>query len=149
MVEASENILGVIESRKQLLEFFSQLRKDLLYRTTQVDLRSALETIINDFKQSRPQSSKYGAQAVLDMIAKESDFQKIYQDLTTAMRLDAQSVERQRKNLYNELSKHVHTAAYPIKLDTVLSAPEQCAMIAYLKWCSFFQYDETNRSWYI
>ena len=85
---------------------------------------------------------------MLDVIATESDFQEVYRDLIADMRVDAQTVEKQRKNLYNELSKHVHVAEYPIKL-SVLNKPEECAMTAYLKWCQFFKYDETNRSWYI
>ena len=75
-----------------------------------------------------------GVQSQLDALAKDPTFQEIYDQEISSMKLRKVDVERCRKNLYHEVSKHAHGNDGTIRIRKKDFVPDElAAVVSYFK----------------
>ena len=116
-----------------------------------MNLRSALEYIANSYKYKLELSGgikNSSIQSVLDEIAaREDKFKEAYDRKLAQYQIKRSDAERHRRNIYNEVSKHVHYREHPFSLKDITVLPERCIIEAFLDYDGTFRYISDDDIW--
>ena len=126
-------------------------RNELLRETNNMNLRSALEYIANSYKYKLELSGgikNSSIQSVLDEIAaREDKFKEAYDRKLAQYQINRSDAERHRRNIYSEVSKHVHYREHPFSLKDITVLPERCIIEAFLDYDGTFRYISDDDIW--